>query len=156
MAEKPQSDNRLERQEITFNDEPYTTWCLNSSHVAYAIPEEKALEENLITRFSEIQADENQRVRVKKLSPTARVPTRRSDKAVGHDLYANEGTEIPAREQVVAGTGIAIERPYDIYGRLAPQSGLAVKHRLTSNAGVIDADYTGEVKVVLVNQGNQP
>ena len=76
--------------------------------------------ENLITRFSEIQADKYQRVKVKKLSPTARVPTRGSDKAAGHNLYANEGTEIPAREQAVIETGIAIGLPYDIYGRIAP------------------------------------
>ena len=141
---------------ITFNDKRCTTWCLNSSHVAYAIPEEKALEENLITRFSEIQAKKDQRVRVKRLLPTARVPTRGSDKAAGHDLYANEETQIPAREQAVVGTGIAIGLPHDTYGRIAPRSGLAVKHRLTTNAGVIDADYAGEVKVVLVNQGSQP
>ena len=73
-------------KKITFNNERCTTWCLNSSHVAYAIPEEKALEENLITRFSEIQADKDQRVKVKKLFTTARVPTKGSDKAVGHDL----------------------------------------------------------------------
>ena len=41
------------------------------------------------------------------------------------------------------------------YGRIAPQSGLAVKPRLATNAGVIDADYREEIKVVLVNQGNQ-
>ena len=100
-------------KKITFDDERCTTWCLNSSHVAYAIPEEKALEENLITRFSEIQAEKDQRVKVKKLFPMARVPTKGSDKAAGHDLYANEGTEIPAREQTVIGTGIAIGLPHN-------------------------------------------
>ena len=143
-------------KKVIFNNERYTTWCLNSSHVAYAIPEGKALEENLITRFSEIQANEDQTVRVKKLFPSARVPTKGSDKAAGHDLYANEGTEIPAREQAVVGKGIAIGLPHNTYGRIAPQSRLAVKHRLTTNTGVIDADYTGEVKIVLVNQGNRP
>ena len=143
-------------KKITFNDERCTTWWLNSSHIAYAILEEKALEEYLITTFSEIQARNDQRVRVKKLFPTARVPTKGSVKAVGHDLYANEGTEFPAGEQAVVGTRIAIALPHDTYGGIAPRSGLAVKHRLTTNAGVIDADYTGEVKVVLVNQGNQP
>ena len=84
------------------------------------------------------------------------MPTKGSDKAAGHDLYTNEGTEIPAREQAVVGTGIAIGLPHDTYRRIAPRSGLAVKHRLTTNAGVIDADYMGEVKVVLVTQGSQP
>ena len=80
------------------------------------------------------------------------MPTKGSDKAAGHHQYANEGTEIPARDQAVVGTGIAIGLPHDTYGRIALRSGLAVKYRLTTNAGVIDADYTGEVKVVLVNQ----
>ena len=84
------------------------------------------------------------------------MPTRGSKRATGHDLYANEGTEIPAGGQVMVETGIAVQLPYNTYGRIAPRSGLAVKHRLTINAGVIDADYRGEVKVVLVNQGNQP
>ena len=56
----------------------------------------------------------------------------------------------------MVGTGIAIGLPHDTYGRIAPRSGLSVKHRLTTNTGVFDADYTGEVKVVLVNQGDQP
>jgi len=64
---------------ITFNSERCTTGCLKSSPVAYAVPEEKALEENLITRFSKIQAHNpptanEQSVRVKKLSTDARVP----------------------------------------------------------------------------------
>src|SRR6266403_257280 len=53
-------------------------------------------------------------------------------------------------------TGIAIGLPHNTYGGIAPRSGLAVIHRLTTNAGVIDADYRGEVKVVLVNQRDQP
>jgi len=54
------------------------------------------------------------------------------------------------------GTGTAIGLPHDTYGRIAPRSSLAVKHRLMTNAGVIDSDYRGEVKVVLVNLGNRP
>jgi len=64
-------------KKITFNSEQCTTWCLNSSPVAYAVPEEKALEENLITRFSKVQAKKgptasDQSVRVKKLSADVR------------------------------------------------------------------------------------
>ena len=84
------------------------------------------------------------------------MPTKGSAKAVGHDLNASEGTEIPAGGQVMVGTGVAIQLPHNTHGRIAPRRGLAVKHRLATNAGVIGCDYRGEVKMVLVNQGNQP
>ena len=124
--------------------------------MVYAEPEAEALEENLITRLSEVQAKKDQSVKVKKLAAEARVSTKGSAKAAGQDLYASEGTEIPAGGQVMGGTGVAIQLPHNTYGRIAPRSRLAVKHRLVTNAGVIDSDYRGEVKVVLVNQGNQP
>jgi len=84
------------------------------------------------------------------------VPKKGSARAAGHDLYVNEGTGVPARGQAIVGTGIAIGLPYNTYGRIAPRSSLAVKHRLMTNAAVIDSDYRGEVKVVLANLGDQP
>jgi len=140
---------------ITFNSERCTTWCLKSLPVAHAVLEEKALEENLITRFSKVQAND-QSVRVKKLSAEARVPTKGSARAARHDLYANEGTDIPAKGQAIVGTGIAMGLPHNTYGRIAPRTSLAVKHRLMTNAGMIDSDYRGEVKVVLAKLGDQP
>jgi len=146
---------------ITFNSEGCTTWCLKCLPVAYAVPEEKALEENLITRFSKVQEKKgltanDHSVRVKKLSWGARVPTTACTKVAGHDLYASKGTNIPARGQAIVGTGIAIGLPHNSYGPIALRSSLAVKHRLMTNAGVIDFDYRGEVKVVLANLGEQP
>jgi len=152
---------------ITFNSERCTTWCLKSSPVAYAVSEEKALEENLVTRFSKIPAKNgptaksrptanDQSVRVKKLSNEARVPKKGSAEEEGHDLYTNDGTDVPARGEALVGTGIAIGLPHNTYGRIAPRSSLAVKHRLMTNAGVIDSDYRGDVKVVLANLGDQP
>ena len=84
------------------------------------------------------------------------MPTKGSTRAAGHNLYASYGTEIPAGGQVMVGTGIAIQLPHNIYGRIAPRSGLAVKHQLATNAGVIDSDYRGEVKVIPVNQEDKP
>jgi len=77
-------------------------------------------------------------------------------RAAGHDLYANEGTDVPARGQAIVGTGIALGLPHNTFGRIAPRSSLAVKHRLMTNAGVIDCDYRGEVKVVLAKLDDQP
>ena len=89
----------------------------------------------------EIQT-EDQRLQVKRLTSEARITTKRSKKAAGHDLYAQSGTTIPANGQGIIGTGIAIGLPPNMYGRIAPRSGLAHKHSLAVNAGVIDADYT--------------
>ena len=105
--------------------------------------------------FSVAQSKKDQRVKVKKLDPQAKIPTRGSAQAAGHDLYANESKTIPAQGQEVVKTGISITPPRGTYGRIAPRSGMAVKHQIAVHAGVIDSDYTGEIKVVLVNMGNQ-
>jgi len=145
---------------ITFTSESCTTWCLKCSPVAYALPEEKAMEENLITRFSKVRAkgpiSNDQSVIIKKLSAEARVSTRGSARAAGHGGYANEGTDLPARRQTIVRMRIAIGLPHNTSGRIAPRSSLAVKHRLMTNAGVIDSDYRGEVKVVLATSADQP
>jgi len=92
---------------ITFNSERCTTWSLKSSPIAYAVPEEIALEENLITTFSKIQARNaptaksgptasDQPVRVNKLSEKAIVPNKGSARVARDDVDANERTGIQA------------------------------------------------------------
>ncbi|EEQ86404.2 dUTP pyrophosphatase [Blastomyces dermatitidis ER-3] len=88
---------------------------------------------------------------VKKLVPTARVPTRGSAFAAGYDLYCAKPIVIPAKGKDLVNTGLAIAVPEGTYGRIAPRSGLASKHFIDTGAGVIDADYRGEVKVLLFN-----
>lgn len=90
-------------------------------------------------------------LRVKLLNETAKLPCRGSEQAAGYDLYATEGCTIAPGRRAVVPTGIAISLPRGTYGRIAPRSGLAVKHGIQVGAGVIDPDYTGEVKVVLFN-----
>jgi len=90
-------------------------------------------------------------LRVKRLVPEARLPERATDGAAGYDLFALEDTTILGR--AVVRTGIAVVIPAGYYGRVAPRSGLAVKHRIDVCAGVIDSDYRGEIGVVL-SQGN--
>jgi len=92
---------------------------------------------------------------IKRLSDDSIIPTRGSGGAVGYDLYSNTSCVIPASERGLVSTGIAIILPSGVYGRVAPRSGLAVKHGIQVGAGVIDPDYTGEVKVVLFNHGDK-
>jgi len=109
----------------------------------------------LKVEFGATQSKKDQRIQVRLLDPQAKLPTRGSAKAAGHDLYANEERTLPARGQEVVTTGIAITPPQGTYGRIAPRSGMAVKHQIAVNAGVIDSDYTGELKVVLANMSDQ-
>ncbi|KAL4780194.1 dUTPase-like protein [Aspergillus varians] len=88
---------------------------------------------------------------VKKLTPTATAPTRGSAFAAGYDLYSAKEIVIPAKGKALVDTGLAIAVPEGTYGRVAPRSGLASKHFIDTGAGVIDADYRGEVKVLLFN-----
>ncbi|RMZ86921.1 hypothetical protein DV736_g5855, partial [Chaetothyriales sp. CBS 134916] len=90
---------------------------------------------------------------VKLLSPTATAPTRGSALSAGHDLYASRATVIPAHGKALVSTDISVACPPGTYGRVAPRSGLAAKHFIDTGAGVIDADYRGEVKVLLFNLG---
>lgn len=94
---------------------------------------------------------------VTKLVPHANLPARASAAAAGYDLFSIDNYVVLPGRRVVVSTGISINLPPGTYGRIAPRSGLAVKHGLDTLAGVIDPDYTGEVKVVLQNLDvNQP
>ena len=73
--------------------------------------------------------------------------------AAGHDIYALKIGTIPAQKQMLVETGIAIGLPKGTYGRLAARSGMASKHGIAVGGGVIDADYTGEVRIILRNHG---
>lgn len=94
-------------------------------------------------------------LRVKKLDQNATLPTRGSGGAVGYDLYSTDEVVVPPTHRALIGTGIAMVLPSGVYGRVAPRSGLAVKHGIQVGAGVVDPDYTGEVKVVLFNHGDK-
>ncbi|GAA5955736.1 hypothetical protein JCM8115_006838 [Rhodotorula mucilaginosa] len=88
---------------------------------------------------------------VQRLSQAAQLPTRGSALAAGYDLYSAEDKSVPAQGKALISTGLAIAVPEGTYGRVAPRSGLASKHMIDTGAGVIDADYRGEVKVLLFN-----
>lgn len=93
-------------------------------------------------------------VRVKKLRESARLPQRATADAAGADLFCAEGCRLEPAERRLVPTGLALEIPAGFYGRVAPRSGLAVRHGIDVMAGVIDADYRGELQVLLVNLGD--
>lgn len=87
------------------------------------------------------------------------LPAYESDLAAGMDLRAAclDDIRIDAGARLLVPTGLIFEIPPGFEGQVRPRSGLAFKHGITclNSPGTIDADYRGEVKVLLVNHGDQ-
>jgi len=88
-------------------------------------------------------------------NPRRMVPERATDQAAGLDLYAAVSAHLPVGQRCVVATGIQVAIPPGHVGLVWPRSGLAVKRGIDVMAGVIDADYRGEVGVVLINHGKE-
>lgn len=101
------------------------------------------------------RAEDDAPLRFVRLSEHATAPTRGSARAAGYDLYSAYDYTIPSMEKALVKTDIQIAVPSGCYGRVAPRSGLAVKHFIDVGAGVIDEDYRGNVGVVLFNFGKE-
>jgi dUTP pyrophosphatase len=92
-------------------------------------------------------------LRVRRLDPRARLPTRAYAHDAGLDLYALEDGALAPGERASVRTGIAVEIPGGQAGLVLPRSGLAARHgiSLVNAPGLIDAGYRGEVQVLLLN-----
>jgi dUTP pyrophosphatase len=92
-------------------------------------------------------------VRFRRLSGTARPPTRAHDGDAGYDLHAAEPALLEPGERASVGTGIAVAIPAGHAGLVLPRSGLAARHGISvvNAPGLIDAGYRGEVRVLLLN-----
>jgi dUTP pyrophosphatase len=94
-------------------------------------------------------------LKFRKLDERATLPTRGSRDSAGLDLYSIEAVSLEPGQRAMARTGLAVAIPEGFYGRLAPRSGLATKKGLDVLAGVIDADYRGEIGCLLHNAGEE-
>lgn len=98
-------------------------------------------------------------VKVKKLTETAKLPTRGSVFSAGFDLYADNNVDITIHphETRKIGTGLALEIPDGYYGAIFARSGLATKEGLrpANCVGVCDSDYRGEYIVAIHNDSNE-
>lgn len=87
------------------------------------------------------------------------LPQKMSDLASGFDLYAavTEPLTLNPGERCLVPTGFAIAMPAELEAQIRPRSGLAFKHGITglNSPGTIDADYRGEIKVLLINHGEE-
>lgn len=88
------------------------------------------------------------------------LPAYQSDLAAGLDLLAavDSPVTLAPGERTLVPTGLAMALPAGFEAQVRPRSGLAAKHGITvlNTPGTIDADYRGEVKVILINLGDTP
>lgn len=88
------------------------------------------------------------------------LPEYATEGSAGMDLRANLESSLTLQplERMLVPTGLFIELPIGHEAQVRPRSGLAIKHGLTclNSPGTIDADYRGEIKVILINLSNEP
>ena len=95
-----------------------------------------------------------QDLQIRLLTPNGKVLTRITSGAAGYNLYSSEDIKVPLRTRILVSTDIAIQVPPGPYGRIAPRSGLSVKNRIDIGAGVLDKDYRGQIKILLINHSD--
>ena len=96
---------------------------------------------------------------IKRLSQDIPLPKYETDGSSGMDLAANveKIIEIEPGKSVIIPTGIALSIPKNFEIQIRPRSGLAAKNKISvlNTPGTIDADYRGELKVILINLGDK-
>jgi dUTP pyrophosphatase len=96
---------------------------------------------------------------IKRLSKTVSMPKYETIGSSGMDLAADidEKIEIKPGETKIIPTGLSVSIPQEFEIQIRPRSGLAAKHQLSvlNTPGTIDADYRGEIKVILINLGKK-
>ena len=99
-------------------------------------------------------------IKVKKINDNVTLPTYETSSSAGMDIRAflpNGKINILPKETKLIGTGLFFEIPNGLEVQIRPRSGLAMKNFVTvlNSPGTIDADYRGEIKVILINHGTR-
>jgi len=101
----------------------------------------------------------NLTIRVKKVRSEAILPDYMTENSAGLDLHAalDGPTEIAPGERALIPTGLSMSIPSGFEGQVRPRSGLAIRQGITllNSPGTIDADYRGEVGIIVINHGSE-
>jgi len=99
-------------------------------------------------------------VKIKKLSPNVTLPSYQTEHAAAMDVHAfiAESKTLQPLERAMIPTGLAFEIPEGYEMQVRARSGLSIKHGLTmvNGVGTIDADYRGELNILVINLGQEP
>jgi len=97
------------------------------------------------------------KVHIQKVHKDARIPTYAHENDAGVDLFAVESYLLKSLERKLVSTGIRIALPPGYEAQVRPKSGLALKHGISivNTPGTVDADYRGDIAVILINLSNE-
>ncbi|XP_073706640.1 deoxyuridine 5'-triphosphate nucleotidohydrolase-like isoform X1 [Garra rufa] len=123
---------------------------LNCAGVTEAVSPQKRCKSDAVNGHEQLV------LKFAKLTENATTPSRGSNRAAGFDLYSAYDYSVGPMDKALVKTDIQIAVPHGYYGRVAPRSGLAVKHFIDVGAGVVDEDYRGNLGVVLFNFNKEP
>jgi dUTP pyrophosphatase len=85
------------------------------------------------------------------IAEVIRSPLKKTNQAAGFDLKSTTAFDIQPFSQITIGTGVRVSFPSGFYGQILDKSSFSTRTNLFTVAGVIDSDYTGEIKIVLFN-----
>ena len=93
------------------------------------------------------------KVKINRLVPHAKMPTRATRGSGAYDIYSTDELLLAPEGRYAFGTGLAMEIPDGFVALVCPRSGLAIKNGVTvlNAPGVVDSDYRGEVKAIVIN-----
>ena len=96
-------------------------------------------------------------MKIKKLDQDAIIPKYQTAGAAGFDLHSIVNEELNPGEQKLIGTGLSVAVPDGFELQIRPRSGLAAKYKVTvtNSPGTVDQDYRGEIKIILINLGQE-
>ena len=99
------------------------------------------------------------KVLVKKLKPSVKLPSYKTNGASGMDImaYIDKSIELKPGKSCLVPTGLSVAFPREYEIQIRPRSGLAAKNNISvlNTPGTIDSDYRGELKIILFNHGNE-
>lgn len=142
----------------TFTCEAVEDWAAQEAAHDMAISSGFATPDDDVTFGKTTEKFPSVGIKVKRLRPTNNpLPRYMTNSAAGADLLADIDDEIvilPGKRHMVP-TGIAMEIPVGFEVQIRPRSGLALRN-VTVHFGTLDADYRGEVSVIVINNGDEP
>jgi dUTP pyrophosphatase len=97
-------------------------------------------------------------LKIKMKTTGAPVPFYASEGAAGFDIRSIENTIVYSGDKAIISTGLFLEIPKGYEMQIRPRSGLAASDNITvlNSPGTIDADFRGEIKIILINHGDKP